>query len=279
MDTQQETMTATIAPIVERTDVTKSVFPAFSENAPVYVVNTGWHKTPPLHRFGPAVRPYFLLHLIKKGKGTIERDGVTTHLSAGDAFLIQPDEITVYCSDQSDPWEYYWISFRGSYAETLIAQTTQQLCAPYQKSGELALQAAVENDVSDPIGLLNVLFEVLNCIKSIAVQKQEIDPISTALHYLERNYFRSIDISSLAFQLGFSRSYFTTVFTNKTGESPYRYLTGLRMRQAKKYLRDPHRSIEEIAYSVGFSSIERFSQLFKKYTGLSPFNYRKQLPN
>ena len=266
------------SPLILKTEDKKMIFAVFDPNDPVYVFDIGYHRTPPLHTFGPAIRPYYLLHLIEKGKGHIERGGVITHLSEGDAFLIRPEETTTYVSDREEPWVYSWISFHGSFASTLMQRTTDQLCMKYQKSGLVALKNALTGNVNDNLGCLNTLFEVLNAIKSAPTPKPtEPDPIATALHYFETNYFQNIDVGTFASQIGFSRAYFSTLFAKQTGESPYGYLTKIRIEKAKEYLKNDAYSVEEIAYSVGFCSLQRFSEMFKKYTGLSPSHYRKIL--
>lgn len=251
--------------------------PHFLENDPLRVFDVGYHKTPPKHAFGPAVRPYYLLHLIEKGKGYIERNGIVRSLSAGDAFLIKPEEITLYRSDKDEPWEYYWISFDGPFAKALVERLGTPLYPKYQKSGLIALKTAFQNGLNDYMGALNTLFEVLNSIKPTEPRKQEADIVSTALHYLENNYFQQIDVDGLAKRFGFSRAYFSSLFTKRTGETPHNYLSKIRIEKAKDYLKNTTYSIEEIAYSVGFSSLQRFSDSFKKHVGLSPMQYRKSL--
>ena len=253
------------------------VSPLFGTDDPVRIFDVGYHKTPPLHCFGPAVRPYYLLHLIEKGRGYVLRNGERTELSAGDAFLIKPEEVTLYCSDEKEPWEYRWISFEGSLAKMLLEKTTDKLFMKYQKSGIIALKTAFENRINDYMGCLNTLFEVLNSIKDARRGGDETDVITAAMHYIENNYFRAIDVGTLAMQMGFSRAYFTSIFSKRTGETPYGYLTKIRIRRAKEYLETRSYSVEEIAYSVGFSSVQRFSELFKKYTGVSPLQYRKSI--
>ena len=252
------------------------LLPFFQEDEPLRVVDIGYHKTPPLHTFGPAVRPYYLLHLIEKGRGFIERHGEVRHLSAGDAFLIKPGEVTLYCSNKDEPWEYYWISFDGALAEKLLNKIGTPLFPSYQKSGLIALKTAVKNQFNDYMGALNTLFIVLNSIKT-TTPPSETKVIPTALHYLENNYFQQIGISELAKQFGFSRAYFSSLFTQTTGETPYDYLIKIRIEKAKTYLQNTAYSIEEIAYSVGFSSPQRFSETFKKRVGLPPLQYRKSV--
>lgn len=250
---------------------------------PVYVVDVGFHQTPAAHCFGPAVREYYLLHCIESGKGTMEREGTITHLQAGDAFLIRPGEITTYRADPDDPWRYYWIAFNGSFAKTLIESTTDRLCMPCQKSGLIALKNAIEqikqSKEADTVTTLHILFSVLESIKTKDVTAKQIkntDAITLSMHYMEENYHKDVNVASLAAELGFSRSYFSTLFQKSTGETPYRYLTKIRLRRACAYLADRSLSIEEIAYSVGFSSLQRFSEMFKKEYGFSPLQYKKR---
>ncbi|MBO4940162.1 MAG: AraC family transcriptional regulator [Clostridia bacterium] len=261
-----------------------SIYLDADRSHPVYVVDIGFHQTPPEHTYGPAIREYYLLHLIESGKGTIERNGVITPLQAGEAFLIRPGETTTYRADANEPWTYYWISFNGTFAKTLVEKTTNLLCMPYQKSGLIALKTAFlqafQNENVDMVGILRLLLNVLDSIKTqeTSIKKSETtDTIALAMRYMESNYHRDIDVGSLASQLGFSRAYFSTLFQKTTGETPYHYLTKLRISRAQGYLQSSALSVEEIAYSVGFSSLQRFSEMFKKECGYSPLQYRKSI--
>ena len=64
----------------------------------------GQEDCEPGHRFGPAVRPYVLIHFVMKGKGLFEARGQRYEVSAGQAFLIIPGEVTIYTADATDPW-------------------------------------------------------------------------------------------------------------------------------------------------------------------------------
>ena len=68
----------------------------------------------PRHFYGPAVRPHYLLHVILRGRGIYQHEGITYALSQGDAFLIPPMEITYYQADETDPWSYAWVGFDGT---------------------------------------------------------------------------------------------------------------------------------------------------------------------
>ena len=264
--------------MIEKANLTKKMsvsFPSHDANSLLYVCDVGHHVTEPAHCYGPAVRSYYLIHLIEKGKGKVERNGVVTHLSAGDAFVIYPDEVVTYTADENDPWVYCWIGFKGDYSAEIMRKTTLELFPKYRKSGYVMLKNSINSVSLNEIEGLNVLFSVLDSIRGENVENR--DAVTLALEYIENNFFRPLDISGIASQLGLSRAHFTTVFTKTVGESPYNYLTKIRIKRAKEYLSSSTLSITEVAYSVGFASIERFSEQFKKYTGLSPLAYKKSI--
>ncbi len=248
-------------------------FPAHDADSLLYVCDIGHHATEPSHCYGPCVRSYYLIHLIEKGKGTVERNGVVTHLEEGDAFVIYPGEVITYTADKTDPWEYCWIGFKGSYSGEIMRKTTSELFPKYRKSGYVLLKNSTKSVSVGEIEGLSILFAVLDSIRPEKVENRDV--VTLACEYIENNLFRPLDISDIASQLGLSRAHFTTVFTKAVGESPYNYLTKIRIKRAKEYLTSTTLSITEIAYSVGFASIERFSEQFKKYTDLSPLAYRK----
>ncbi|MDE5897197.1 MAG: AraC family transcriptional regulator [Clostridia bacterium] len=263
-----------LAPIVTKAPDTTHFAFCFPPDDPIRVIQIGWHKTPPANTLGPVVREYWLLHLILKGCGTFRKGGKEWALGAGQAFLICPQETIVYQADEKDPWEYFWISFSGDFAEELVKRTTDQCVMTYRQSGLLALQTALKQEIRNPLSTLNVLFTVLQAINE-EPQTKETDAIAAATQYLESNYPNEISIDALALSFGYSRAHFTTLFTQKTGDSPYRYLTKLRMRKAKEYLFSTNLSIEAIGYSVGFSCLGRFSEVFKRQEGVTPLAYRK----
>lgn len=83
----------------------------------------GSENCPPRHAYGPAVRPHYLLHVILKGRGIYQYKGQTYALSAGNAFLIPPAEVTYYQADEREPWSYAWVGFDGKAVPEILART------------------------------------------------------------------------------------------------------------------------------------------------------------
>lgn len=247
----------------------------FNHSLPVCVCEVGWEKTKQSHTWSPNGRPRYLIHLIKEGKGTVERDdGTIKFLAKGDCFINSPDENSIIKSDSAEPFEYYWIAFNGRSAEEILNATTRKLYPKYKESGIEIIRELLDNLISDDIGLLTALFSVLNAIKD-GEKPSEKDFVKNAVLYIENRYYKHFDVGAYAKGIGVSRSYFTTVFTQRIGVSPYNFLIKTRIENAKKYLRETHMSISQIAYKVGFTTLDRFSRMFKMYVSMSPVEYKK----
>ena len=171
----------------------------------------GSENCPPRHAYGPAVRPHYLLHVILKGRGIYQYKGQTYALSAGDAFLIPPAEVTYYQADEREPWSYAWVGFDGKAVPEILARTVfseafvfrketpdsiapltdqmKKLCETFLQSPEDQLSAA---------GNLLPLFSFMK--KKVPETSQEPTQIylQKAKEYLENNYAYPVRISDAA---------------------------------------------------------------------------------
>lgn len=95
-------------------------------------------------------------------------------------------------------------------------------------------------------------------------------------NYLRLNRSDNITSIDICRQFNCSRSYMSREFNRHTGMSIRKYLTMLRIDDAKSMLVNSNLNITEIALAVGFGDSNYFSYLFKKITGYSPSEYRKK---
>ena len=101
--------------------------------------------------------------------------------------------------------------------------------------------------------------------------------ISRAQRYA-REHFRDPDISllSTAQHVGMSAAYFSTVFSQTTGQSFISFLTGLRMERARQLLTETDMRLTDIAMEIGYNEPNYFSHVFRKTVGMTPKEYRQQ---
>ena len=94
----------------------------------------------------------------------------------------------------------------------------------------------------------------------------------------DARYFEPLGVDDMARAAGLSRAHFSREFRRAFGESPHAYLLTRRLERAAALLRTTDRSVAEICFSVGLSSVGSFTTSFKRTYGVSPRNYRAAFP-
>lgn len=101
--------------------------------------------------------------------------------------------------------------------------------------------------------------------------------IEEARAYLAANFQNpNLMLQDAARAVHMSSSRFSTVFAQETGQTFTEYLTGLRIARARELLSGTDMRSSQIAFEVGYNDAHYFSYLFKKNTGMTPSEYRKQ---
>jgi len=92
--------------------------------------------------------------------------------------------------------------------------------------------------------------------------------------YIDSNYSKNITLDHLADVAHVNKYYLSHLFSKEFGVSPIKYLTERRIQVSKELLSSTDYSIAQISNSCGFSSQSYFSQSFKKFTDMTPAEYR-----
>lgn len=93
---------------------------------------------------------------------------------------------------------------------------------------------------------------------------------------IEKNYKENLTSKKMATKLFVSESYFCRIFKKNFNHCFQNYLCMYRIEKAKILLRTTKDSISEISMEIGFNSFSFFTKMFKKYTGVTPSQYRKK---
>ena len=91
---------------------------------------------------------------------------------------------------------------------------------------------------------------------------------------MDRDYAEPLDIARLARIAYVSEAHFIRTFRATFGETPHRYLQRRRVERAMFLLRETERSVTEICFDVGFTSLGTFSRTFSEIVGDPPTTYR-----
>ncbi|WP_137790888.1 response regulator [Bacillus sp. E(2018)] len=101
--------------------------------------------------------------------------------------------------------------------------------------------------------------------------KQRMNDI---ISYVETYYMEDMSLERLANGFFFSREHISRKFKQETGLTLSKYITKLRIDQAKRWLKESDESIFSISTMLGYQDEKYFSKLFKKEVGITPFEYR-----
>ena len=100
--------------------------------------------------------------------------------------------------------------------------------------------------------------------------------ILKALAYIHEHYNRDITLQEVAEKVFMNEKYFSALFKKEVGVRFTEYITGLRLEKAKMLLKIPHLKVTEVADMVGFKDDSYFINVFKKYMGQAPSEYRQK---
>lgn len=119
---------------------------------------------------------------------------------------------------------------------------------------------------------------ILNIVVAyVGSQKENCDNkvIEKAKEYICSHYNKDITLDDVADHVYLSTVYLSRFFKQNTGENFIDFLGKVRVENAMVFLRNPRYKVYEIGPMVGYKSIKYFSNIFKRFTGMNPSEYRK----
>ena len=174
--------------------------------------------------------------------------------SPGSTASYLAEVVAVICRqmlhEDEDPAELWNLKHRHSRA-ILAADTPERLA--------LALDAAVA---------------ALTAFSESARWARNKPGVGEALRYIHANFAREISLADVAGAVNLSQFYLTRLIKECTGLSFIRYLTKVRIEQARELLTKTNFTLSEIAKAVGYTNDAYFNRVFRRETGMPPGQYR-----
>jgi two-component system response regulator YesN len=143
-------------------------------------------------------------------------------------------------------------------------------------SEEVAVEAfrlGVKEYIIKPFKVKELLMVIKGILGSPEVEKS---PVDKAIEFMEGQYCKPIIPEDIAMAVGLSYVRLAHLFKMEKECSITGWLNKLRIEKAKLILRDPNLEIKEIAAKVGFNNPNYFYRNFRKFTGVSPTEYRRR---
>jgi len=264
-------------------------------------VNADW--TYPSHE-----HKQYEMNYVLRGTQTLMINGRSHRLESGDLALIRPGDIHSSSVGSADGLAYFCLHFELEDPSTLqllmtagqtIISGDSPMGTPIRHAVYRLADWVASEDRDEPTaraGALASFYELLAklCASISAASGGANDgkpPPSETARRIESLIHAAVkqpvyhghpaderpSIRSVAGQLGISESHCQRLFKQAYGVSPRRYLSELIREEAMRLLGDTPLSVDHVSSLLGYRDIAHFSRQFKRWTGLSPREYRRRI--
>ena len=255
---------------------------------PLAVVCGGRERCGPDYRIDRTDFPFHSIEFVARGTGTLRLKGRTVALYPGRVFSYGPGVAHLITAEGPEPLVKYFVDFTGPTAAKVLCDN------------DLAPGTAVQ--VASPDAVLRIFDDLIAngcsgtrhgpaiCAKLVELLALKIaeaglvdDPYRTAAfstyqscrQYIRDHFATLRTLEEIAESCHVDEAYLCRLFKRFDSQSPYQYLTQLKMAQAARALQRNDALIKQVAFELGFADPFHFSRAFKKVFGLSPAAFRK----
>ncbi len=221
-------------------------------------------------------------------------DGQVLNVAPGQVITIAPGTVYVTDGNAQPRGELFWLVGRvGDGRGQPLAEAVRRLAdrsrliwpAPDPVADDLGRALAEPDDQRWTVTAARrslcatAVFELLRAREEeTAGPSRAVPPgVSRALAYVTQQLDRPLTVHDLITSSGMSPTQFYDAFAAATGTSPKDYILRAKITRARALLADPDRKITDICYRLGFSSSQHFAEVFRRYEGMSPSEFRRDV--
>lgn len=230
---------------------------------------------------------YELLLIHSKAYFQFEKEEYDTEPNT---FIILEKGMTLEYHGREEPYMDDWIRFDlteqdGSLLERLSLPVNRPVLLPQMNSLEGLVRGLVLERFSDEIHREETMACMMKAIlyRLSSMQAESRDERIGSPYYVElcrvrleiRNFAGDTNVDRLAAGLNLSTSYFQHLYKKYFGISYIQEVIAARLEKAEYELSTSYATVEHIAEGLGYASTQHFIRQFKKYTGMTPKQYRK----
>ena len=215
--------------------------------------------------------------------------GKTQIIRKNQAFFLQlPGEECYYFDERANdaPWEFLYILLSGDSVRPYYEYAVNRLgnvmeFPPYHPAVKLLFEMhrkAKDGLFQNAFAADGEAFRFL-CLPCDAgcSPTGRTGLIDSAKAYMDEHFAEPITLSQAAEALGVSQSHLSREFVRQTGENPIHYLIKVRIEHAVRLLVSTDAALHEISRRCGFSDVNYFSKVFKKYMKIPPGEFRRKM--
>jgi AraC-like DNA-binding protein len=248
-------------------------------------------------------QPLIEIGFVLAGRGTIYLDGYTHAVEAGDGYFL--DMSHPHRHDPTGAMRNLYVHIKYETLEALAPRDEYaRFIQPFlllqsgvvppvmmkaERFGAILLEARERYASDDPYGYVLAWSKIIEAFVEIGrfcssvtggivgsgIDKRR-NTVAMALQYIGANFAKPITLEQVAAHCRLSQSRFSSVFSAAMHCSPIAFRNRLRINRALEMLSATAMDVQEIAFECGFHSLAQFRTLFRRHTGHTPTEHRKQ---
>lgn len=232
----------------------------------------------------------YILEYILEGKGYVETEEGRYSLRAGDYYFMNRNRRQIYGAERAEPYKKMFVVFHGPLVDSLMEhyRITDSVIirhldmeAVFRQLLGILERSAYETHPEDMDEAVLLIHRMLLPLRSPVIVQEMEKPGGMAEKirgYIDANILiRPIHLETLSEYFRLSRSQIIRVFRQAYGQTPGQYILQKRLEAAEYLLGVSRMPVSEVAAKLYFSDSCYFSQVFRKWKGISPSQLRKQI--
>lgn len=227
----------------------------------------------------------------EKGRGCFKKGKRQWDLLPGTAYVCcgrEPDVSYFYPSDATEPWTFWWLTFKGQNAEAMLKDLINNYGSIYQiasthtviKRFNEWLERDNDNHFIAPNEGSSMIFGLINMLAEVYSKKRDVENqsqlILRAKQLILKRLEKDVSCQEIASILGISREHFSRQFKLESGISPVEFIIKCKINEACGMLKETGMNCKEIAFKLGYENASNFIRAFKKYQKMTPIEFRKK---
>jgi AraC-like DNA-binding protein len=257
-------------------------------DARLAVVCGGFERCHPDYVIDRATFQYLGLEFVASGTGQLSLGDQQTALVPGLVFCYGPGVAHRIVADQENPASKYFVDFVGTEAADQLQACRLSPGALCHVDSPADIQRAFDDLIHDGLrggamaaSLCSSRLQYLILRIAAALSPAHEDHTAAFSTYMrcrrhiEDHHLRLMQLQEVARECGVDEAYLCRLFGRYDRQSPYQYLTRLKMNRAAKQLEDQGRLVKQVAAELGYRDVFHFSRAFKNVFGVSPRGFRE----
>lgn len=271
----------------------------------IYIPYTYYHCVLPEYPYVPLHwHPEFEISYVFKGTGEFRCDDQTFLADAGDIVIVLPNKLhSIYPVGDSDV-VYDTVVFNESMISGTGEDRAYLECLSQFSMDDSYLPLPITKNHPDYSALKKSVIRIMECARENKAEKDlllrlellkvfwiliknedlhhrhdsflsPMESIRSSIEYIRSHYENNISIEQLADISHLSQSYFMSMFKKATDISAIEYVNQVRVQAVCRKLIESELTVSQAAFSSGFNNLSNFNRQFVRFTGMTPWQYRK----